>query len=88
MVEQILAAHGVAAQVHEVLVADKTMADELGFAGSPTIRVNGRDVTGDASRIDAVGLNCRLYAGSDQVGLPPVEMVRRAILEAQRGDSQ
>jgi len=44
MVKDVLAAEGVAAEVQEILVRDKEMASELRFLGSPTIRVNGRDV--------------------------------------------
>jgi hypothetical protein len=32
-------------------------------------------------------LRCRLYPGSTEIGLPPVEMVRRAIVEAREGNA-
>ena len=41
LVKEVLAAEGVAADVHEVLVRDEGMADQLRFCGSPTIRING-----------------------------------------------
>jgi hypothetical protein len=44
LVRNALGAQRVAADMHEVLVADEKMANELGFYGSPTIRINGRDV--------------------------------------------
>jgi len=37
LVKDILEAEDVAAEIHEVLVRDEGMADELGFCGSPTI---------------------------------------------------
>ena len=62
------------------------MADELGFSGSPTIRINGRDVAGESRKAQSFALSCRLYPGSKQVGLPPVEMIHRAVLaSAARG---
>lgn len=81
----ILAAEGVAAVIHEVLVRDERMANELRFLGSPTIRINGRDVTGESQKPQGFGLSCRLYAGSKHVGLPPAELIHRAVVEARRG---
>jgi hypothetical protein len=38
LVKHVLAAEGVEAEIHEVLVSDEAMASDLGFRGSPTIR--------------------------------------------------
>lgn len=81
----ILAAEGIAADIDEVLVRDERMANELRFPGSPTIRINGRDVTGESQKPQVFGLSCRLYAGSKHVGLPPAELIHRAVVEARRG---
>jgi hypothetical protein len=86
MVKDVLAAEGVATEVHEVLVRDEEMASELKFLGSPTIRVNGRDVAGESRMAQSFALSCRLYPGSKQVGLPPAEMIHRAVIEARRGE--
>jgi hypothetical protein len=60
LVEEVLAAHGVDADVelHEVMTDAEAL--ELAFPGSPTIRVDGRDVdpAGAASR---PALTCRIY---------------------------
>jgi len=84
LVKEILAAEGVAAAIHEVLVRDEGMADELRFCGSPTIRINGRDVARESQKAQSFALSCRLYPGSKQVGLPPAEVIHRAVLEAQQ----
>ena len=86
MVKDVLAAEGVATEVHEVLVRDEGMASELKFLGSPTIRVNGRDVAGETRKPQSFALSCRLYPGSKQVGLPPAEMIHRAVIEARQGE--
>ena len=86
LVRDVLAAEGVAAEIREVLVRDEVMASQLRFCGSPTIRINGRDVTDKLEKAATFSLSCRLYPGSKQVGLPPEEMIRRAVLEARRGD--
>ena len=85
LVRSLAVAQGVMADVREVLVKDRRMADELKFPGSPTIRVNGRDVAGEGLEEGTFALSCRLYPGSQQAGLPPAEWIRRAMMEAAEG---
>ncbi|HLW82695.1 MAG TPA: DUF2703 domain-containing protein [Candidatus Acidoferrales bacterium] len=82
LIREVLAAQGVAAEIQEVLVSDERMANELKFLGSPTIRVNGRDIAREAKEQQSFGLSCRLYAGSKQAGLPSAEMIHKAVMEA------
>ena len=86
LVKEVLAAEGVPTDIHEVLVRDQRMAGELKFLGSPTIRINGRDIAGESQTAKNFALSCRLYSGSKQIGLPPVEVIHRAVLEARRGE--
>lgn len=88
LVKDVLAAEGVTSDIHEVLIRDEQMAGEMKFVGSPTIRINGRDVAGESQAAKNFSLCCRLYPGSKQIGLPPAEIVHRAVLEARRGDQQ
>jgi hypothetical protein len=80
LLKEVLAAEGVQAEVKEVLVVDAQIARELGFLGSPTIRINGLDIA--AASTNGGTLACRLYPGSPQVGVPPMEMIRRAVVKA------
>jgi hypothetical protein len=84
LVKHVLATAGVEAEIHEVLVRDDGMATELGFCGSPTIRINGRDVAEKSQDARTFALSCRFYPGSKQIGLPPAEMVHRAVLNARQ----
>ena len=84
LVKEVLAAQGVEAEITEVLVSDEQAARELSFPGSPTIRINGRDV-GESREPGGFALKCRLYAGSLRTGLPPVELVRLAVAAAREG---
>lgn len=86
LVRDVLLAQGVVAEVREVLVTSRKMAHELQFPGSPTIRVNGRDVMGKPPEGQPFALGCRLYFGSHPLGLPPARMVRLAVMEAVAGD--
>src|SRR5215831_9127167 len=81
LVRSVLAAQDTAADVREVLIRDEVMARELQFRGSPTVRVNGRDVVAEDGP-EPVSICCRVYTGSHQIGLPPTEAVRRAIVAA------
>ena len=85
LVREVLDAQGIAAEIDEVLIKDGEMASELRFPGSPTIRINGRDVAGGRQTGLNLALSCRLYSGSRQGGLPPAEVIHRAMLEARLG---
>jgi len=87
MVKNVLAAEGVETEVEEILVQNEEMASVLKFLGSPTIRVNGRDVAGEARKAEGFALSCRLYPGSKEVGLPPAELIHRAVIKARQGES-
>ena len=87
LIRDVLNAEAVSAEIREVLVADDCMAMELAFSGSPTIRVNGHDVATESSNAKRFALSCRLYPGSSEIGLPPVELVRRAVVEASKGNA-
>jgi Domain of unknown function (DUF2703) len=82
MVKDVLSSEEVAAEIREVLVKDESMAADLAFRGSPTIRINGRDIAAEAFQSKTFALSCRLYPGSTEIGLPAIEMVRRAVVEA------
>lgn len=87
LVKGVLAAEGVAVEIQEVLVSDERMAAELKFLGSPSIRINGRDVVRTSRESHGFALRCRLYPGSKQIGLPQAELVHRAIREARQGET-
>ena len=84
LVKDVLAAQGVTSEIQEVLVRDERMANEFKFLGSPTIRINGRDVVRGPKQEQSFALCCRLYSGSDDAGLPPTELIRSAVVNAQK----
>lgn len=84
--KRVLAVEKISAQVTEVLVPDARTATALKFRGSPTIRINGRDVAGE-SEAQHFAVSCRLYPGEKQPGVPPAEMIHRAVREAIRGEN-
>jgi hypothetical protein len=55
-------------------------ARQARFLGSPTIRVNGRDIEPGAEARSDYGLKCRLYrTEAGLVGLPPDELLIAAL---------
>jgi hypothetical protein len=68
------------AEVRLVEVADQPAAERLRFLGSPTIRVNGRDIEPDAEWNDEYVCGCRLYQGRHSLrGLPEEAWLRQAL---------
>jgi hypothetical protein len=61
-VRQVLAEEGLFAEVLEVNVSEPSIAQKVGFLGSPSIRVNGLDVEPEARSERAYGMMCRTYA--------------------------
>jgi len=60
LLREVLAALGAEAEVVEREVTSQAEADELAFPGSPTIRVDGRDVD-PAGASARPALTCRIY---------------------------
>jgi hypothetical protein len=77
-VKQVLASESLHVPVDEVLVSNESEAKALQFLGSPTVRVNGRDVEPVENAMP--GLSCRIYDNFS--GVPSQESVRRAISAA------
>jgi hypothetical protein len=77
---EVLSAESFQKHVSEVLVKDADMAQSLEFPGSPTIRINGRDVEPQSEKAAAFGLMCRLYP--DGSGAPSEQTLRAAIEKA------
>jgi hypothetical protein len=60
LLEEVLAARGIDAPVELREVTTREEAEQLRFPGSPTIRVDGRDVD-PAGAGGQPALNCRIY---------------------------
>lgn len=78
--DRILAERGVTAE--RVLVESDEQAKAIGFRGSPTILIDGRDpfARGD----EPFGLSCRVYVTDDGLAGSPTEEQLRAVLDQRR----
>jgi len=79
VVREVVGSLAPAAELAETRVATLAQARQLLFVGSPTIRVDGRDLEGPSSEQEQPGLACRQY-GHD--GVPPRWMIEAAVLRA------
>src|SRR5258708_35325549 len=85
-VQQVLREEGVSAEVLEVNVSDASIAQQVGFLGSPSVRVNGLDVEPDARAARDYGMMCRTYpVDGRREGLPSREVLRQEIREPNSG---
>jgi hypothetical protein len=85
-VRQLLREEELSAEVLEVHVSDASVAQKVGFLGSPSVRVNGLDVEAEARTAHEYGMMCRTYVvNGRREGLPSREMLRQAIREGNSG---
>jgi hypothetical protein len=79
-VTSVLAAESVHTNICEVLVHSESEAQAFRFPGSPTVRVDGKDVEPEPR--PTFGLACRLYANG--TGIPSEAAIHRAVTAARQ----
>jgi hypothetical protein len=85
-VRELLRQEAILAEVMEVNVNDASVAQKLGFLGSPSVRVNGLDVEPERRTARDYGMMCRTdVVNGRRQGLPSCEMLRQAFREALSG---
>ena len=81
MLRDVLDEAGISSAIKRIEVPDAATGKAVTFPGSPTIRINGRDVEPDWERCEDCTPRCRLYATSEGLrGVPE----RRWIVDAVR----
>jgi hydroxyacylglutathione hydrolase len=83
LVERVRDQLGIKAEVRTILIADQAAAERSRFPGSPTVRVDGRDVEPGGDPAPEITLDCRLYRHPHRLaGQPQEQWVRDALLQA------
>ena len=83
LVEQVAAELGMQAEIELVEVPDADTATRLRFLGSPSVRVDGRDVEPGADERSDFVLSCRVYRSErGLVGQPKAVWIRHALSAA------
>ena len=79
LAREVLGDLGLEAEIREVAVENSEDAEAQRFVGSPTVRVNGKDIQPEAENRTEFALSCRIYATG---GVPPKELFMEALREA------
>jgi hypothetical protein len=83
LVQRVCGQSDCQAEIRVIQVADQPAAERLRFLGSPTIRVNGRDIEPGAEWNHEYVCACRLYQGEHSLrGLPEEAWLRQALPDA------
>jgi hypothetical protein len=82
---ELLARAGVSSEIDVRRIADDEAAQRERFLGSPSVRVNGRDVEPHADQRTDFGLKCRLYCTPAGLSGQPPEEWLRAVLDSAAG---
>jgi hypothetical protein len=61
IVEDVLREQGLTPDVAQIEVSSPAQAAVLSFFGSPTVRVDGKDVDPNANLFPSYGVSCRAY---------------------------
>ena len=70
----------VEADIETTEVETDEQARDLDFRGSPSVRVEGRDIEPNVEGRTTVGRGCRVYSTAQGTsGVPPVDMIEEAI---------
>jgi hypothetical protein len=81
---QIVADNEISAEVELRKITDDAAARRERFLGSPSVRVDGRDVEPDAEHRTDYGMKCRLYRTATGLsGQPTEESLRVALHRAE-----
>ena len=79
-VREALRLEGIADTLALVPVETEADAQKARLIGSPTVRIDGRDLEGHQADERGYGLGCRIYRdGQCITGWPSVALVRRAL---------
>src|SRR5687767_6443384 len=83
LVQRVAADLGINAQVRTIMITDQAEAERARFVGSPTVRVDGRDVDPEGELTAEYTLECRLYWHEHRLaGYPTERSIREALLRA------
>jgi hypothetical protein len=83
LVKRVRAELALDAEVRTTMITDQATAERTRFVGSPTVRVDGRDVDPEGELTAEYTLDCRLYRHEHRLdGYPQERSIRDALLRA------
>jgi hypothetical protein len=83
LLREVMAELGIDAEITAVNVATEADAIARKFLGSPSVRINGRDLEIEEDESTPYSMRCRVYHGRQGLsGVPPMQMIKAALLKA------
>ena len=82
LLERILLESNTAVAIEKIEITTQGMALQHRFLGSPSIRINGKDIAG-REEASEYGLKCRIYPDTGS-GIPSASVLRKALEEAEK----
>jgi hypothetical protein len=80
-VQDVLREQDLSPDIIQIEISDPAQAAALSFVGSPTVRVDGKDVEPDINLFPAYGVSCRTYFVDGRLeGTPRREWICNAVL--------
>ena len=74
--------------IEMINVDSEDYAREIRFLGSPSIRINGKDLEETGATSPDYGIKCRIYNGTEgPTGMPPEVLLRKSIALAKGNSS-
>ena len=85
--QDIMAEENIKDKIHIFILSEEQEAKNLRITGSPTIRINNKDVDPSLEKSATFSLKCRSYSCNGKVtGWPDKELIRRSLREATKKD--
>jgi hypothetical protein len=82
LLDQILLERDIEASIERIEVTSPELAVQHRFLGSPSIRINGKDIEG-GEEASEYGLKCRIYLDTGS-GVPSEVVLRKALQKADK----
>ena len=79
IISDVVRRRRLAVTIREREIRDNAEAQQIGFRGSPTLLINGRDLEPDGDHAGGCAISCRTYGGKK---VPSIEDVEAALLSA------
>ncbi len=88
LLEKVMSEEGVYAPVTKTDVVSDSIAQEVRFAGSPSIRINDRDIEAEDMAEQGYDRKCRIYSVDGVLqGIPSESLIRNAMTQAKAKES-
>ncbi len=84
LIRETVSKLGVDGEIEVVKVADNDDAVAKKFLGSPSVRVNGKDLEIEENETTQYSMRCRIYRTDEgQAGVPSRSLLKKRLQEAQ-----